>query len=91
MFSSAVVVCLISLSSVTSAQTTSTTILVTVTDSTVQGFGQWQGSHEYGFNAGAQTIIVTKSGGNDWHGSVAVRVEADVLKRRANCQFAQDS
>ena len=27
-------------------------------------------SAEYGFNAGAQTIIVTKSGGNDYHGSL---------------------
>jgi hypothetical protein len=37
----------------------------------VQEFRVLAGSYsaEYGFNAGAQVHIVTKSGGNDWHGA----------------------
>ena len=36
-------------------------------------------SAEYGFNAGAQTIIVTKSGGNDWHGSAFEFLRNDIF------------
>ncbi len=47
----------------------------------VQEFKVLSGSYsaEYGFNAGAQTIIVTKSGGNDWHGSVFEFLRNDVF------------
>ncbi len=36
-------------------------------------------SAEYGFNAGAQTIIVTKAGGNDFHGSVFEFLRNDIF------------
>ena len=36
-------------------------------------------SAEYGFNAGAQVIIVTKSGGNDFHGSLFEFVRNDIF------------
>ncbi len=47
----------------------------------VQEFKVLSGSYsaEYGFNAGAQTIIVTKSGGNDWHGSAFEFLRNDVF------------
>lgn len=47
----------------------------------VQEFKVLSGSYsaEYGFNAGAQTIIVTKAGGNDWHGSAFEFVRNDVF------------
>jgi len=34
---------------------------------------------EYGFNAGAQVHIVTKSGANDWHGSAFEFLRNDVF------------
>ncbi len=47
----------------------------------VQEFKVLSGSYsaEYGFNAGAQTIIVTKTGGNDWHGSAFEFLRNDVF------------
>lgn len=47
----------------------------------VQEFKVLSGSYsaEYGFNAGAQTIIVTKSGGNEWHGSAFEFVRNDIF------------
>jgi hypothetical protein len=47
----------------------------------VQEFKVLSGSYsaEYGFNAGAQTIIVTKSGGNDWHGSAFEFLRNDIF------------
>lgn len=47
----------------------------------VQEFRVLSGSYsaEYGFNAGAQTIIVTKSGGNDFHGSAFEFLRNDVF------------
>jgi hypothetical protein len=47
----------------------------------VQEFRVLSGSYsaEYGFNAGAQTIIVTKSGGNDWHGSAFEFLRNDIF------------
>ena len=47
------------------------TITFSPSPEAVQEFRVLSGSYsaEYGFNAGAQTLIVTKSGGNDWHGS----------------------
>ncbi len=47
----------------------------------VQEFRVLSGSYsaEYGFNSGAQTIIVTKSGGNEWHGSAFEYLRNDVF------------
>ncbi len=47
----------------------------------VQEFRVLSGSYsaEYGFNSGAQTIIVTKSGGNEFHGSAFEFVRNDVF------------
>ncbi len=47
----------------------------------VQEFRVLSGSYsaEYGFNAGAQTIIVTKSGGNDVHGSAFEFLRNDIF------------
>jgi hypothetical protein len=47
----------------------------------VQEFRVLSGSYsaEYGFNAGAQVVIVTKSGGNDWHGSVFEFLRNDIF------------
>src|SRR5262245_39076658 len=47
----------------------------------VQEFRVLSGSYsaEYGFNAGAQIIIVTKSGGNDWHGSLFEFIRNDIF------------
>jgi outer membrane receptor protein involved in Fe transport len=47
----------------------------------VQEFRVLSGSYsaEYGFNSGAQTIIVTKSGGNEFHGSAFEYVRNDVF------------
>jgi len=47
----------------------------------VQEFRVLSGSYsaEYGFNAGAQVIIVTKSGGNDFHGSAFEFLRNDVF------------
>jgi hypothetical protein len=47
----------------------------------VQEFKVLSGSYsaEYGFNAGAQVHIVTKSGGNDWHGSAFEFLRNDVF------------
>ncbi|MFN7930632.1 MAG: TonB-dependent receptor [Blastocatellia bacterium] len=47
----------------------------------VQEFKVLSGSYsaEYGFNAGAQTIIVTKSGTNDFHGSLFEFVRNDIF------------
>src|SRR5262245_61388225 len=47
----------------------------------VQEFKVLSGSYsaEYGFNAGAQTLIVTKSGGNDWHGSAFEFLRNDIF------------
>ena len=47
----------------------------------VQEFRVLSGSYsaEYGFNSGAQVIIVTKSGGNDWHGSAFEFVRNDIF------------
>ena len=47
----------------------------------VQEFRVLAGSYsaEYGFNAGAQVHIVTKSGGNDWHGSAFEYLRNDIF------------
>jgi hypothetical protein len=47
----------------------------------VQEFRVLSGSYsaEYGFNSGAQTIIVTKSGGNEWHGSAFEYLRNDIF------------
>jgi Carboxypeptidase regulatory-like domain len=47
----------------------------------VQEFRVLSGSYsaEYGFNAGAQVVIVTKSGGNDWHGSAFEFLRNDIF------------
>jgi hypothetical protein len=47
----------------------------------VQEFRVLSGSYsaEYGFNAGAQVHIVTKSGGNDWHGSAFEFLRNDIF------------
>jgi carboxypeptidase family protein/TonB-dependent receptor-like protein len=47
----------------------------------VQEFRTLSGSYsaEYGFNAGAQVVIVTKSGGNDWHGSLFEFLRNDIF------------
>ncbi len=47
----------------------------------VQEFRVLSGSYsaEYGFNAGAQTIIVTKSGGNEVHGSAFEFLRNDIF------------
>ena len=47
----------------------------------VQEFRTLAGSYsaEYGFNAGAQVHIVTKSGGNDWHGSAFEFLRNDIF------------
>ncbi len=47
----------------------------------VQEFRVLAGSYsaEYGFNAGAQVHIVTKSGGNDWHGSAFEFLRNDIF------------
>ncbi len=47
----------------------------------VQEFRVLSGSYsaEYGFNSGAQTIIVTKSGGNEFHGSAFEFVRNDIF------------
>ncbi len=47
----------------------------------VQEFRVLSGSYsaEYGFNAGAQIVMVTKSGGNDWHGSAFEFLRNDVF------------
>jgi Carboxypeptidase regulatory-like domain/TonB dependent receptor len=47
----------------------------------VQEFRVLSGSYsaEYGFNAGAQVVMVTKSGGNDWHGSAFEFLRNDIF------------
>ena len=47
----------------------------------VQEFRVLSGSYsaEYGFNAGAQVMIVTKSGGNDFHGSAFEFLRNDIF------------
>jgi len=47
----------------------------------VQEFRVLSGSYsaEYGFNAGAQVVIVTKSGGNVWHGSLFEFIRNDIF------------
>jgi Carboxypeptidase regulatory-like domain/TonB dependent receptor len=47
----------------------------------VQEFRVLSGSYsaEYGFNSGAQIVMVTKSGGNDWHGSAFEFLRNDIF------------
>src|SRR5262245_42492953 len=47
----------------------------------VQEFKVLSGSYsaEYGFNSGAQVVMVTKSGGNDWHGSAFEYLRNDIF------------
>lgn len=57
------------------------TITFSPSPEAVQEFKVLSGSYsaEYGFNAGAQTIIVTKSGTNEWHGSAFEFLRNDVF------------
>lgn len=57
------------------------TITFSPSPEAVQEFRVLSGSYsaEYGFNAGAQTLIVTKSGTNEWHGSAFEFLRNDVF------------
>ncbi|HQR31752.1 MAG TPA: TonB-dependent receptor [Blastocatellia bacterium] len=57
------------------------TITFSPSPEAVQEFKVLSGSYsaEYGFNAGAQTLIVTKSGTNQWHGSAFEFLRNDVF------------